>query len=90
MTKFKSDMSIKVEALITEQQRKGFQIRDMFKMLEELRKHVSIITEGLSIALAVGIAREAADQNMGETVKVSSLIEGWVLEIEEKTGKYRG
>jgi hypothetical protein len=38
----------------------------------------------------MAISREVAEEGLNEPIKISSLIEGWVLEIEDKAAKYRG
>lgn len=43
------------------------------------------------MALAVQAYREFLEDNEGaKEIKISSLIEGWVLEIDDKQAKYRG
>ena len=48
------------------------------------------MTECLNIALAIGLSRETAEEVNSEPIKISSLIEGWVIEIDDKYAKYRG
>ena len=47
------------------------------------------MNEGISISLAVAIAREVNEDPSGEPIKISSLLEGWVLETEERLSRYR-
>jgi hypothetical protein len=63
ITKFKSDVTLRIENTVNELQRRSIEIKECNKVLEELRKYVSCINEGLSIALAMGISREAAEDS---------------------------
>ena len=63
----------------------------MAKRVEDSCKHLGYLTEGLIIGLSVLAHREYLQQNEGiKQIKISSLLEGWVLEIDEKQAKYRG
>jgi hypothetical protein len=91
MTKFKSDLSLKVEGIVNEQMRRSLETKEISKQVEDSRKHLGYMTEGLFIALSILAHREYLDDNEGvKEIKVSSLLEGWVLEIDEKQAKYRG
>lgn len=59
--------------------------------MEDIRKHLGYVTEGVCVSLAVISYREFLEDNEGiKDIKISSLLEGWVLEIDEKQAKYRG
>ena len=58
MTKIKSDLTLRIESAMNELQRRGLEIRDISKMFDDLRKYLSFMNEGISISLAVSIARE--------------------------------
>ena len=58
MTKFKSDLSLRVEAILNEQTRRGIEQKDMIKQIEEFKKLSSLLTEGLTVCLSVALHRE--------------------------------
>jgi hypothetical protein len=59
--------------------------------VEDSRKHLGYLTEGLVIALSILTHREYLEDSEGvKEIKISSLLEGWVLEIDEKQARYRG
>jgi t-SNARE complex subunit (syntaxin) len=58
MTKIKSDLTLRIEGAMNEVQRRGLEIKDISKMFDDLRKYISFMNEGISISLAVSIARE--------------------------------
>lgn len=76
---------------MNEQTRRGIEQKDTIKQIEELKKLSSLLTEGITISLSVALHREMLeDMELPREVKVSSLLEGWVLEIEDKNARYRG
>lgn len=44
MTKFKSDLSLRVDAIVNEQQRRSIEIKEIGKQVEDIRKHLGYVT----------------------------------------------
>ncbi len=58
MTKFKSDLSLRVDAIVNEQQRRGLETKELMKQGEDIRKHLGYLTEGICVALSAIAYRE--------------------------------
>lgn len=52
MTKFKSDLSLRVDAIVNDQQRRSIEIKEIGKQVEDIRKQLGYVTEGVCVSLA--------------------------------------